>query len=203
MQDAVKSLENTRFRGVADAMAIYQKYNLVSVIEAFLDKIYFDSEVRPCLDAVPDSMGIEEMVGTEVDLMDVKTLIDLKARGVSAEEVRRAGFLPYRLKAQEVVRISEASLDSIPRVLSKTRYADLAQPIQNALDPAKGEGLDRVMRSEIQRRTKPLMFRWAISFGYVLGYLREVETEANNLISIVTGKELGLGESEIEATLCA
>ena len=183
-------------------MAIYQKYNLVSVIEAFLDKIYFDSELRPCLDAVPGSGGVEEMVGTEVDLMEVKTLVDLKARGVSADDVRQAGFLPYGLKAEEVARISEASLDSIPRVLSKTRYADLAQPIQNALDPAKAEALDRVMRSEIQRRTKRLMFSWALSLGYVLGYLGEVETEANNLVSIVTGKELGLGESEIAATLC-
>lgn len=202
LQEAVKSLENTRFRGVADAMVIYQKYNLVSVIEAFLDKIYFDSEVRPCLDAVPRSAGVEEMVGAEVDLMDIKTLTDLKARGVAADEVRGVSFLPFELKAEEVARISEATLDSIPRMLSRTRYADLAQPIQNALDPANDESLDRAIRLEIRRRTKPLMFRWALSLGYVLGYVRDAETEANNLVSIVTGKELGLSESRIEGALC-
>lgn len=202
VQDAVKSLEKTRFQGIADSMAVYEKYKLVSIIEASLDKIYFDSEVRPALDRLGSSAGVDELVGTEIDLVGIKTLADLRTRGVAADAARGVCPLPFYLKADEVARISEASPDSVPRTLSGTRYADVAQPIQTALNATNDESLDRVVKSEIQRRTRRLMFRLALSFGYVLGYVREVEGEADNLVSIVTGKELGLPESKIQAALC-
>jgi vacuolar-type H+-ATPase subunit C/Vma6 len=46
------------------------------------------------------------------------------------------------------------------------------------------------------------MVRHAQLLAYVLGYMGEAETEANNLVSIATGKELGLEELRIERALC-
>ncbi len=201
LQDAIDLLKNTRFKGVTRLMPIYQKYGLISLIEAFIDKTYYDSEVIMSIGGVPDKSTIKDMIAIEVDLTVIKTLTDLKGRGVAAEAVRSIGFRPMKLKADELVLMLEGNSDSIPEILSRTRYADLSQPIRDALDAGKEESLDHVIRTEIHRRNKSLMIRYAATLAYVLGYVREAETEATNLVSIVTGKELGLPESKIEAAL--
>lgn len=201
VEEAVESLERTRFRGVAGAMETYQKYNLISILEGSLDKIYFDSEVRPNIAGLPRSSGIEEIVTTESDLVNIRTITDLRARGVATDVVRDLSLTSSGLEADAIARLSEAKVDSIPRILVRTRYAGFAQQVYNVLDPAKGESLDHVVRAEIRRLTKPLVFRFALSPGYVLGYMKDSESEAENLAAIATGKELGLAESRIDAAL--
>ena len=201
LQDAVKSLEKTSYRRVADFMDLYQKHDIISVLEASLDRAYFDSVVRPSLDGAPSS-GVKEMVGMEMDLVSIKAMVDLRARGLASDEVVSVSVTPVGLTVDEVARISDASLESMPKNLSRTPYADLGELLQNAIDPTNEESLDRVMRLEIQRRTRRFMFLYALTLGYVLGYVRDAETEAQNLVSVVTGKELGLSDSKIEVALC-
>jgi vacuolar-type H+-ATPase subunit C/Vma6 len=202
LQEAVESLGNTRFRQVADVLPIYQKYGLVSLVEASINKVYFDSEVRPSLRGVPSQACVKDMVATETDLVNIGTLTDLRVRGIDPEATHGISFAPVRLKASEVKLISRASADSIPEVVAKTRYADLAQPIRDALGTEKEESLEHVIRLEVYRRSKSLMVRYADTLAYVLGYVREAEAEANNLVSVVTGKELGLADTKIASALC-
>jgi V/A-type H+/Na+-transporting ATPase subunit C len=202
LQEAIDLLKNTRFRAVEEVMPQYRKYGLISLIEATLDKIYFNSEVGPALDDVLDQSVVEEMTALEVDLTIIKSLIDLRVRGVPADIVQSIGFLPMKLRRSELALILEASPDSVPEALSRTRYANLAQPVKDALNSEKDESLDSAFRSEIYRQTKSLMAQHAGTFAYVLGYIRAAEAEANNLVSIVTSEELDLSESKTEVNLC-
>ena len=202
LQDAVELLKATRYRSVADGLPIYEKHRLISVIEALIDRAYFDSELIPALRRLPGGGMVREMVGTEVDLMNIKTMADLKARRVTADAVRSLSFLPMRLEPEVLTAISGTSVDSIPQLLSKTQYAASAHAIRDALEPGKDESLDHIVRQQVYNQTKSMMFPHFGSFAYVFGYVREAEAECNNLVSIVTGKELGLDEARIQASLC-
>ncbi len=202
IQDAVGSLNRTRFAGVADAMPIYEKYRFISIIEASLQRTYFDAEVRPSLRGLPGQSNVEEMVGVEVDLMNLRTIADLRARKVAVDALRNLSLMPAFLSPGDLTQISMANPDSMPQLVSKTRYSALTQALQDALESGKDESLDHVVRLEIYRRTKSMMVPCADTLAYVLGYLREAETESNNLVSIVTGKELGLAEPRIQAAIC-
>lgn len=202
LQEAVTSLSRTRYGAVEDFIPAYEKYRLVSIFEASLEKVYFDSEVRPTLSGLPERSSVEEMIGTEVDLANIRTMADLRARKVASDAVKSLSFTPFNLKPSELAQISAATPESLPQVVSKTRYSALAQPLQDALESGKDESLDHVVRMEIFRRTRKMMVACADTFAYVLGYLKEAETESNNLMSLVTGKELGLAEVRIQAAIC-
>lgn len=202
LQDAIDSLKRTRFRAVSHSLAAYLKYGLLSIVEASIDRVYFDSEVRPALHGLPGLQSIEEMLGTEVDLVNIRTLADLRARGVAPDAVRAVALAPMRLTAADVELLSQASPDSIPEIISRTRYGGLTQQVRDALDAGRYESLDHIVRLEILRRTRALMVASADSLAYVLGYVREAEAEANNIVSIATGKELGMPDAQIEAALC-
>lgn len=202
LQDSVDLLKKTRFAKIEDVMSLYQKYGLVSLIEGALDKIYFDSEVRMNLRKVPDRDMVENMLSIEVDFNILKTLIDLRARGIPADAACSVLASPAKLGRSELQLISEANAESVSEALSRTSYAQLAQPVRDALNMEKEETLDSVFRSEICGRTNSIMVACSETFGYVLGYIRAAETEANNLVSLVTAKEIGLPESKTESTLC-
>ncbi len=202
LQDALDCLRHTRFEGVLGMMQFFQKYGLFSLIEAAVDKMFYDSELVPSLENVPDNDTVREMVGIEVDLENLKMIVDLKARGVSVDTIQGLWFNPINLRKEELKLISEASFQSLPEVLTRTRYASLAPLISDALDLGKVESLEGTVRSEVYRRTKSSMIKYADCLAYVVGYVNEVEAEANNMVSVVTGKELGLPEAKIEAMLC-
>ena len=202
LQDAVGTLAKTPFAGIADVMPIYEKYRFVSILEAFLEKTYFDSEVRPTLKKLPSQRKVAEVVGTEQDLLNIRMLVDLRARKVAVDAVKALSFMPGNLTDKAVSLISGATPESIPPIISKTPYASLAQPIQDALEPGKDESLDHVARLEVFKRTRAMMMPYADTLAYVLGFVVEAETESNNLISIVTGKELGLSEQRIQSAVC-
>jgi vacuolar-type H+-ATPase subunit C/Vma6 len=201
-QDSLGFLAKTRFRGVADVIPIYEKYRFISIIEAALEKTYFDLEVRPTIRGLPGQDRIEEMIGVEDDLLNIEVIADLRARRMAVDAVRSLSHAPMNLTQGELGAISAANPDSIPQIISKTRYSALAQPLQDALESGKDESIDHVVRLEIFRRTRSMMVANADTFAYVLGYFREAEAECNNLISMVTGKELGLSEPRIQAAIC-
>lgn len=202
IQEAVGLLAATQFKEVGEAMPVYEKHRLVSIIEAFLDRVYFDSIIVPSLRRAPAERWIEQMVGLERDLIAIKTIMDLRARKVAADVVRSINLIPSGLTEEEVGMIVGATPEAIPRMLSKTKYSELVQPLQDSLEAGKDESLDHVARLEVFRQTKSLMFPCTFSLAYVLGYIRQAETEANNLVAIVSGKELGLTETRIQAALC-
>jgi vacuolar-type H+-ATPase subunit C/Vma6 len=201
MEDAVGLLAKSKF-ALGEAMPIYEKYRLVSILEAFLEKTYYDSEVRPTLKGLPGQGTIEDLVATEVDLTDVEKVADLRARKVAVEAVKALAHEPMRLTPAQLASISATTPESIPQIISKTRYSALTQPLQDALESGKDESLDHVLRLEVFKRTKAMMVPSSDTFAYVLAYMREAETECNNLVSIGTGKELGLPEARIQAAVC-
>lgn len=202
LQACLDMLDRTRFKGMVRAGSIYQKYGIVSVLEAFLDKAYYDSQVGAAMEEVPDSDLIDEMVGAEADLVNISTIADLRNRGVSTDAVLSLTSVPRRLTGGDVARLAEANPGSIPELVQRTRYSGFAQKIQDAFDSGKDQTLELATRSAVLDQTKSMMVRHADTMAYVMGYVREAEAEANNLVSIATGKELGLSESLIAAAIC-
>ena len=203
LQDALGFLARTSFGSVVDVMPIYEKYRLISIIEAHLEKTYYDSVLLPTLKGLPGHATIEDMIGTESDLVNIGMIADLRARRVAADAVRALTHAPLHLTSGELAMVSAGTPESIPQVVAKTRYSALAQPLQEALEAGKDESIDHLVRLEIYRGTRSRSVTSADSFAYVLCYLREAEAETNNLISMVTGKELGLPEPRIQAALCS
>lgn len=201
-QDALKSLGGTPFKETVGSAPIFQKYRLIAVVEASLDSIYYNSVVLPSIEGVPDRSTVWEMVGAEVDLMNIRIITDLRTRGVDPDAVRSLSLTPMGLRSTEISQICRSSVDQIPESIARTRYAFMVQLVKDSIDPSKDETLDHAAKVGLRSLSKGLMTRYADSLAYVLGYIREAEIEADNLVSIVTGKELGLAEPKIAAALC-
>jgi len=202
LQDAVGLLKQSEFEHIADVMPVYEKYHLISIIEAFLERTYFESAVRLTTKRLPGRRRIAVLVGTEADVLGIGMLADMMARKVAVDAIRSVCFMPEKLTAEERELISAANPSSLPQVLSKTAYSSLAKPVQDALESGKDESFDRLARLEVFNQARSIKMPCADNFAYVLGYIIEAETESNNLISIVTGKELGLPEPRIQAAVC-
>ncbi|MGB9728534.1 MAG: V-type ATPase subunit [Thermoprotei archaeon] len=200
LQDSLELLKATKYYQILEWFSLYRKYNMVTILEGSLDKIYFE-RLWKATEKLPDSRESKEILGIEIDLRNIGLIIDLRARDVSPETVLSISFRPVRLKSEDINQMSKARLDAIPDILMRTYYQTLAQRLRETIESKKLEQIDHIIADELYHQVKIMMLRHPSSFSYVIGYLIMTEIEAQNLIALITGKELGLQEEKIRETL--
>ncbi|MGQ9780732.1 MAG: V-type ATPase subunit [Nitrososphaeria archaeon] len=195
-QDVLELLKATRYAKVAEEFPIYQKYEVQALLEALLDKIYFD-QLWASIDKIPDHKKAEEVIGTEIDLKNIGMMIDLKSRNVNPSVILSASFRSFRLKEEDKSQIAASRIDLIPDVVAKTPYQGLAPSLKSLMEEKRIEQLEHVILREVYTKVKTVTRRSPNSFIYVIGFLAEAEMETRNLITISTGKELGVEEEKL------
>ena len=200
LQDSLELLKATRYSKVIEKIPTYQRYEVLTVLEALIDKIYYD-ELRVTVAKIPDRSRVEAIIGTEIDLRNIGIMTDLRARDISPDAVLAISLKPFRLRQEDINQIARAKIDTIPDIVAKTPYQRFASRLRHAIEEKQMEQMEQIISDEIYSKAKSIVRERPNSFAYVVGYLIEAEMENRNLILLSTGKELGMEEEKIKSLL--
>lgn len=201
LDDAVAHLQKKGIGGLASHIGDGGGPGGISTAEAAIDRAFF-GRLLSLLPGVPDEGEVKDALVAEADLAGVVAMADLKCRDLPGEAIRSAAFEPVSLSRYQTSSLLESSVDSFSEAVSKTRFSRLAQAFADSLAPGGEGNLDHLMKAELQRQARTATVKAANSFAYVFGYIRRARAEADNIVSLATGKELGLEEDEISRALC-
>jgi len=200
LEDSLDLLKATRYSEVSEKISIYKKHEVQAVLEALIDKIYFD-QLLDSIDGIPDEEKVKEIVGAEIDLRNIGTMIDLKARGVSPEAILATSFKSFRLKEEDKNQIATARIESVPDIVARTTYQGFASNLKSIIEENRIEQLENAILKEAYAKAKSISGRNPNSFTYVIGYLAAAEMETRNLITLSTAKELKIEEEKVRNLL--
>jgi len=194
IDEVVSLLRDTPY-SLSETLQSYKESGISLILERNLDGVYFGrvwelaSKIR----------GVRELVGEEIDLRNILFAFLLRTRIFSQKELEEMYAIPHpyhSIMQSTLHSLVQTRLEDIPNVVTP-RYSDLAS---EAVKLVKGDSptplewlfLKRLYRDAgVTARMDPLQA------GFVIAYLLMCECEAKNLVSIVTGKQLGLAEEEI------
>ena len=145
--------------------------------------------------------GARNLIGEEIDLRNLLIVFSLKTRDVAAKLVEESTIpVSYALPKPTLRALLQSQLQEAPNLLS-TGYSKLASEAANLLKKGSSLLLERVFFKQLYGDASTVLTTHPLQAGYIIAYLLLCESEAKNLVSIVTGKQLNLSEEEISAGL--
>ena len=173
------------------------------VMEHALDQFYFDYARRTVAGNGPEAVALRRLVGTEIDVTNLKTVITFIRDGVGQEDGAR--FLLEGGAALPQKRLLEMIGDgNLPAALSRlagTPYAFLLQ----VCDESAICGPQSLLMKELDRhlvRTGAALYRSdPLGVTVVIGYLYLFQIEVTNLRIIARCRDAGLSDEELEGEL--
>lgn len=199
VDEVVGLLRETIYAGLSDYLPYYQEYKSTLILENQLEKIYF-SRLWPLLEKIPSKDDVGELIGLEIDLKNIYNITSLKLMEVRPDFLEKAIIpITYRIPRGVLREAVHASLESFLEAL--TPYRELIERIRPTVSAKSYAEMERLIQHELYRRAEEAMLRKPFSLSYVFSYLLLCEREVRNLVSIMTGKRLGLSEQKIRSFL--
>jgi V/A-type H+/Na+-transporting ATPase subunit C len=173
------------------------------VMEHALDQFYFDYARGTVEGKEPEAVALRRLVGTEIDVTNLKTVITFIRDGVEPDDGDRfllegGAKLPRRLLRS---MIEDRDLPAALGRLEGTPYAFLLR----LCDETAVCGPQSLLMKELDRhlvRTGATLYRSdPLSVTVVVGYLYLFLAEVTNLRIIARCRDAGLSDEELEAEL--
>lgn len=197
VDEVASLLRDTQYRPILEKLQAYEESGATMILEAALDKIYF----RRVWELAGKMQGARNLIGEEIDLRNLLTLFSLKTRDVSAKLIEESTIpVSYALPKTTLRALLQSQLQEAPNLLS-TGYSKLASEAANLLKKGSSLLLERVFFKRLYGDALAVLTTHPLQVGYIIAYLLLCECEAKNLISIVTGRQLNLGEEVISKDL--
>ncbi|MEM3085969.1 MAG: ATP synthase A1 subunit C [Halobacteria archaeon] len=199
----VEALKGTPFheplaRALADSGQGEAVKNLMP-LENRLDRLYYETLLarRPATRA--DAL-FRDFVRVEVDVVNLRTLLRMKADDQPAEKVREFLLAGGKyLKPELLRRLAEAPAAEVPGLLRGTPLAGALSPLEQ--DPrATGKALRALEKFHLSK-ARAFGHAYPLSALPVLDLLLRKKNEVDNIRIIARGKEAGMGEEEIREQL--
>ena len=173
------------------------------VMEHALDQYYFDYARNVVRGHRPEAVALRRLVGTEIDVTNLKTAITFIRDGVGLDEGDRflleggADLPPKLLRGM----ITDGELSTALGRLDGTPYAFLL----HLCDETPACGPQSLLMKELDQylvRSGTSLFRTdPLSVTVVIGYLYLFLVEVTNLRIIARCRDAGLSDEELEAEL--
>jgi vacuolar-type H+-ATPase subunit C/Vma6 len=190
-------LRETQYHAVLEKIQPYKESGATMILEAALDRIYFSR----VWELVGKIQGTRDLIGEEVDLRNLLTVFSLKIRNVSAKLIDDATIpLSYALPKTTLQSLLQSRIDEAPNLL-RAPYSKLAAEAASLLKSGSSLLLERVFYKQLYADAAAALMTQPLQAEYVIAYLLLCESEAKNLVSIVTGKQLNMSEEQISAGL--
>jgi V/A-type H+-transporting ATPase subunit C len=190
-------------RALTPHMAEWSGSREMLVLEHALDRYYFDYARRTVQGGKPEAVALRRLVGTEIDVTNLKTVITFIRDGVGPEDAERfllegGAAVPRRLLLE---MLGDGNLPSALGRLEGTPYAFLTR----ACEETAVCGPQSVLMKELDRhlvRTGAALYRSdPLSVTVVVGYLYLFLVEVTNLRIIARCRDAGLSDEELEGEL--
>ncbi|KAF5062335.1 V-type ATP synthase subunit C [anaerobic digester metagenome] len=173
------------------------------VMEHALDQYYFDYARDTVRGKGPEAVVLHRLVGTEIDVTNLKTVITFIRDGVRVDDGDRfllegGGALPMKVLKE---MIQDGNLPKALKRLEGTPFAFLL----HRCDETPACGPQSLLLKELDRyqvRQGASLFRTdPLSVTVVIGYLYLFLAEVTNLRIIARCRDAGLSDEELEAEL--
>jgi vacuolar-type H+-ATPase subunit C/Vma6 len=197
VDEAVSLLRDTPYHALLKRLQAYKESEATLILEAALDNIYF-ARVWELVESFRD---IRELVGEEVDLRNLLLVLSLKGRETPARTIEE-GIIPiyYRLRKTTLHSVLQSRLEDAASVLT-TPYSKLVSEAASIIREDSSLPLEWLFFKQLYADAFAFSRTHSLQAGYIVAYLLLCECEARNLVSIITGKQLGLSEEEISKRL--
>lgn len=168
-------------------------------LENRLDRAYYEGLLAGRPSTRADAL-FRDFVRLEVDVVNLRTLLRLKADGQPADKVIEL-LLPggKHLKPPLLRSLAEAPAAEIPGLLRGTPLAPALAPLEQ--DPGATSRALRALEKWHLSRARAFAHAYPLSALPVLDLLLRKKNEVDNLRIIARGKEAGMGEEEIREQL--
>jgi V/A-type H+-transporting ATPase subunit C len=190
LKEAVGLLRETDYGHLIDDFELYQKFGTTSILEASLDKHYYE-RLHEVAQRIPDKKLVKDIIGFEIDLKNLMTILSLKMRGSEQGEIQnRIVEQFYRMREFRIKNLIEARTEDFAHILKPSYYAKFAEEIQTALSNGSWKEGERIFSAELHDEASKIAARNPHTLAFVLYYLIRCEYEAKDLIAAVVSKQI-------------
>ena len=213
MDDVIESLSDMEYGPVLDkALTEYKEERIFYLLEVALDRYVYFSIWR----SIGKLGGLDKkiaktIVGIEVDIANIKTILRCKEMGIKEEQIKRY-LIPVsevfgEKELYEIIKDSDTStfINSLVRLAKQAMardysyiFTELQQQNVTSLTTIEmilDKGLIKTSLRMIKRYTQ------YFNLGLVLAYLNLKWFEIRNLRAIIRGTEAGISPEKIKKTL--
>ncbi len=204
----IKRLEEPYRSVLENAMQEYRSSGRLWVLENALDKELFASiwSKREHL-RKRDRETVSKVIGTELDIVNLMTMLRCKDEGITVEEMERY-FIPYPCyyafnPDDDAVRnaLMADTLTSTIQLLPESPYKAVLSDVIPEYEEQKHKSLipfELALMRYFTRWVKKVLSGYPVDMGTVLGYLYVKELEIKALCTIAVCKENELPSEETE-----
>ncbi|HJX22797.1 MAG TPA: V-type ATPase subunit [Candidatus Bathyarchaeia archaeon] len=190
LKEVVGLLRETDYGHLTDDFKLYEKFGTTSILEASLDKHYYE-RLLEIAQKIPNKTLVNDIIGFEIDLKNLMTILSLKMRGLEQEQIQNRiverfhKVLEFRIEA-----LMEALPEDFAHTLKSSYYAKFAEEMQTTLGSGSWKEGERIFSAKLHDEASEIAARNPYTLGYVLYYLIRCENEAKDLIAVVVSKQI-------------
>ena len=202
VEEAIKHFEEPYRAALEASIPEYRRSNRLLDLENALDRVLFGAiySSKEHLRRA-DREIVEKLIGTELDIANILTLLRCKEEGIAVADMERY-FMPYSYAFDpdvDAVRdaISADSISSAIQLLPDCPYKSvLSDAIPHYEEQKSLLPFELALRRYSFVWIRKAMFGYPIDIGTVLGYLYLKELEIRNICTIAVCKENELPAEE-------
>ena len=173
------------------------------VMEHALDRYYFEFAQDAVRGRRPEAVALQHLVGTEIDVTNLKTVIAFLRDGVGLEDGERflldgGAELPT---ATLGAMVADGDLDTAMKRLEATRFAFIRPLVEESKETGRLSPVLKELDRHLVRAGASLFRRDPLSVTLVVGFLYVFLVEVTNLRIIARCRDAGLSDEELEAEL--
>ena len=202
LEEAIKHFEEPYRVALEASMPEYKRSNRLLDLENALDRVLFGAicSTKERLRRA-DRETVEKLMGTELDIANIMTLLRCKEEGIAVADMERY-FIPYSYAFDldiDAVRDAFAadSISSAIQLLPDCPYKPvLSDAIPHYEEQKSLLPFELALQRYFVKWIRKAMFGYPIDIGTVLGYLYLKELEIRNICTIAVCKENELPAEE-------
>jgi vacuolar-type H+-ATPase subunit C/Vma6 len=203
VNEVVGLLRETLYRPLAQKLELYKQAEVTMILEAALDEIYF-AKLWEAVGKVSDGEGLKDLIGEEIDLTNLLITFALKVRNLSANLIEQALVSSsHKVPLRRLRSLAKTRLEDAPSILTTPPYSKLASEAVTLVSGGGHLPLEKIFLKQLYEDASKALKTQFLEAGYIIAYLLLCECEARNLITIATGKQLGVDEEKISQSLFA
>ena len=175
-------------------------------LENSLDKYYYNY-ITQFSEKIPSQGTLfREFLLSEIEVTNILTIVRMMREKADRNEIRRHIFLTgNRRPDHDMLKLLDArGIEEIPELVSnKGLRACLHKSIESYKEKKSLMEFERQLSKFMLEKASLFAHQHPLSIDVILGYMFAKEIEVRNLMKLIKGKELGLGEKLIEAEIVA